>query len=285
MKITVLISTYNRPDALDAVLSGFHHQSGMLAGDWEIIVADDGSGPATQAVVKAHQKIFHDRLQHVWHEDLGFRLAEIRNRAALQARGDYLIFLDGDCIPQSDFLFQHAKLAERGWVVAGNRVLMSERFTLSYVSGECRPVSNWTGFSWLAHRLRKNINNFLGWLRLDLPKWRKKRKDSWKLLRGCNIGVWREDYLMVDGFDATFSGWGYEDSDFAVRLIRNGVGIKNGRFAMPVLHLWHKENDRSFEGENWRRFEASIRSEHVKALKGISSLDIDPGWLSNGKSE
>ena len=272
MKISVVISTYNRPDALAAVLAGFAAQQGAEPSDWEVVVADDGSDSRTADVVARFRPQFGDRLQHAWHEDKGFRLAEIRNLAAQRARGGYLVFLDGDCVPQRDFIAGHLALAEPGWVVAGNRVLLSEPFTADYLAGRSAPAAVWGRLTWLRLRAGKRVNNGLGWLRLALPAWRKKRRADWKLLRGCNIGVWKADYLAVDGFDAAFSGWGYEDSDFAVRLIRHGVGIKNGRFSVPVLHLWHRENDRSSQGENWERFEASLHGSHVRALRGLSGM-------------
>ncbi len=277
MKISVVVSTYNRPDALQAVLEGFCHQQASSL-EWEVIVADDGSSGKTSDVVEAFRDRLSGRLKHVWHEDMGFRLAEIRNRAVMQASGDYLVFLDGDCIPLPDFIAQQAILAEAGWVVAGNRILLGQDFTDVYLKGQVKPVFEWTWLDWGIRRLHGRINNALGWLRLPLPKWRKKRAQDWRLLRGCNIGVWTNDFLAVDGFDATFSGWGYEDSDFAVRLLRDGVKIKNGRFAVPVMHLWHRENDRSQSGENWARFEASLHGSHVRAVSGLSGLLAEHGY-------
>ena len=92
-------------------------------------MADDGSGPATAALVEAWQGKVGRRLAHVWHEDRGFRAAEIRNRAILAARGAYCVFLDGDCIVRPDFVAAHRRLAEPGWFVTGNRVLLSPELT------------------------------------------------------------------------------------------------------------------------------------------------------------
>lgn len=274
MRLSVIVSTYNRPDALQAVLEGFCHQRESVH-EWEVIVADDGSTDSTARIVESFLLRLPGRLKHVWHEDKGFRLAEIRNRAALQAGGEYLVFLDGDCIPLPDFIVQQALLAEPGWVVAGNRVLLAQAFTDVYLRGQEKRIFSWTWFDWALHRCNGSINNALGWLRVSLPKWRKKRAQDWRLLRGCNIGVWKQDLIALDGFDATFSGWGYEDSDFAVRLLRHGVKIKNGRFAVPVMHLWHRENDRSQSGENWARFERSLHGAHIRAVSGITGLAAD----------
>ena len=93
MLISVIVSTYNRPDALRSVLAGFAEQSDR---DFEVLVADDGSGDATRATVDALRPAFGVPVRHVWHEDRGFRLAAIRNLAATQAQGDYVLFVDGE---------------------------------------------------------------------------------------------------------------------------------------------------------------------------------------------
>ena len=76
------------------------------------MIADDGSGPETKKVVEDFQKIFPVPLIHAWQKDLGFRLAASRNNACKLSSGDYLIFLDGDCIPKKDFVEKHRKLAD-----------------------------------------------------------------------------------------------------------------------------------------------------------------------------
>ena len=124
--ISVIVSTYNREDALEAVLRSLAAQSDA---DFEVVVADDGSGPATAALVETWKGKLGRRLDHVWQEDRGFRAAEIRNRAILASRGDYCIFLDGDCIARPDFVAMHRRLAEPGWFVTGNRILLSRALT------------------------------------------------------------------------------------------------------------------------------------------------------------
>lgn len=270
MKLSVIVSTYNRTDALNAVLAGLAGQRDVDAADWEVIVADDGSGPATREVVESWQARFPCALRHVWHEDTGFRLAAIRNRSATQAQGEYLVFLDGDCIPFPDFAHHHLKLAEAGWFVAGNRVLLAEKFTRKLL-GSRHPAApaNWGALRWLLARVSGKSNRAIPWLRLGLDSARKKRAQRWQVLKGCNIGVWKSDFVRVNGFDEAFSGWGHEDSDFAVRLIRAGIRLKDGRFAVPVLHLWHKENDRAQQPENWARLEVTLKGHHVRATLGL----------------
>ena len=126
MLISVVVTTYNRPDALRAVLAGLAAQTDH---GFEVLVADDGSRDDTRQLVERTAAAFPVPVAHVWQEDEGFRAGAARNRAAAVARGEYLVFLDGDCVPRPDFVAQHRTLAERGWMVAGNRILLSEAFT------------------------------------------------------------------------------------------------------------------------------------------------------------
>ncbi len=211
------------------------------------------------------------RLEHIWHADRGFRAAEIRNRAILAARGTYCIFLDGDCIARPDFVGTHRELAERGWFVSGNRVLLSRDLTAKVLRENLRP-ENWTFPRWLAERLRGGINRLSALLWLPLGPLRKLRQRAWKGARSCNLAIWRADLDRVDGFDSDYSGWGKEDSDIIVRLLRAGIHRKDGTFATGVLHLWHVEADRSRLTANEHKLDDVIASDRVRARRGLSSL-------------
>lgn len=267
-KLSLIVTTYNRPDALRAVLDALACQQG--AGEFEVLVADDGSRPDTAELVAAHARSYPVPLLHVWQEDAGFRAAAARNKAALRASGDYLIFLDGDCLPLPDFCARHRRLLEAGWCVAGSRVLLSETFTGSLLAGaNPAQVVHWRSADWRAAVKRRQANKATACRRWPLGPLRKLGGRRWQRVRTCNLGVWRSDFVAVNGFDESFNGWGYEDSDFAVRLLRHGVRVKDGRFSVPVLHLWHRENDRSKQPENWARFEATLNGNHVRARQGL----------------
>ena len=126
MRIAVIVTTYNRPDALAAVLEGYLAQTDR---DFEVLVADDGSTPDTAQVVQQFQARATFPIHHVWQEDDGFRAAAIRNRALAATTADYIIFTDGDCIPPADFVAQQRKLSEQGCFLSGNRLLLSRDFT------------------------------------------------------------------------------------------------------------------------------------------------------------
>jgi glycosyltransferase involved in cell wall biosynthesis len=266
--ISLIVATYNREAALAAVLRAFGRQTDL---HFELIIADDGSGPATKRVVDEASSAPSVPIKHVWHEDRGFRLAEIRNRAILQSSGAYCVFLDGDCIPPPGFVAAHRRLAERGWFVAGNRTLMSPALSARVESGQLMP-EGWGTAAWIGARLRGEINRVAPLISLPLGAARKLQGKRWQSARGGNLAIWKDDLLRVDGFDAAFSGWGREDSDIIVRLIRAGVLRKDGRFATGVLHLWHPENDRARLADNERRLDAVLRGDRIRAERGLSTL-------------
>jgi glycosyltransferase involved in cell wall biosynthesis len=266
--ISIIVTTYNREDALAAVLRALAAQSDR---DFEVIVADDGSGPATAALVAQWQGKVGRRLAHVWHEDRGFRAAEIRNRAILAAHGDYCIFLDGDCLARPDFVATHRRLAERGAFVTGNRILLSSGLTDNVLRDQIAP-EHWSWPRWLAERLRGGVNRLAALLHLPLGPLRRLRRTAWRGARSCNLAVWRADLDRVDGFDADYSGWGKEDSDIVVRLLRAGVTRKDGVFATGVIHLWHAHADRARLTTNEVKLSDIISSDRVKAERGLSTL-------------
>jgi glycosyltransferase involved in cell wall biosynthesis len=267
--ISVIVATYNRPDALDAVLRSLLHQSDA---DFDVLVADDGSTAQTKDLVEAWQPRFNGRLAHVWHPDDGFRLAEIRNRAILAASGDYCIFLDGDCIARGDFVAAHRALSQPGRFVTGNRLLLSKALSERILQQKLEP-ERWTFADWRRARMAGEIKRLAPLLALPLGPLRNVlRANDWRGAQGCNLGIWRSDLIAVDGFEGAFASWGREDSDLLIRLMRAGIRRKDGRMATGVLHLWHAEADRSGLAANERRLDNIRASTRIRAERGLSAL-------------
>jgi glycosyltransferase involved in cell wall biosynthesis len=264
--ISVITTTFDREDALDAVLRGLSRQSDRA---FEVVIADDGSAPATARLIRDWTSRLGVSLKHVWQEHRGFRAAAVRNRAIRASQGSYCIFLDGDCIPRSDFIAAHRSLAEPGWFVAGNRVLLSHVLTEQVLRDRLAPET-WSFGAFVRRRLRGDINRLMPLVHLPLGAGRKAQARSWLGCRSCNLAVWRSDLERVDGFDASYTGWGKEDSDLVVRLLHGGVRRKDGRFATGVLHLWHPEADRSQLPDNEARLGNVLGSDHVRAETGLS---------------
>jgi glycosyltransferase involved in cell wall biosynthesis len=265
--ISIIVTTYNRPDALEAVLRGLERQSDRA---FEVVVADDGSTPDTAAMLQSWQGRLS--LIHTWQEHQGFRAAEIRNRAILASSGAYCIFLDGDCIPREDFVQEHRALAELGWFVVGNRVLMSKQLTDRTLSQHLEPERWSLADAWRA-RFNGDINRVAPLLQVRLGPLRKLKPQYWWGARSCNLAVWRADLDRVDGFDCSYVGWGLEDSDLLIRLLRAGVNRKDGRFATGVLHLWHPlAADASLLSANQVLLDAIQHSNRILSVGGMSSL-------------
>lgn len=271
MLISVIVTTYNRPDALSAVIHALMDQTDE---NFEILVADDGSTEASfQALSRfraARPAAGLKSLLHAWQPDNGFRASAARNLGVFASKGEYLVFLDGDCIPRPDFVRRHRMLAESGFMVSGSRVLLSESFTRQLLSSSQVPAIHALGLPyWLKQRLKGNTNKFMPLLHFPDSPMRHYRSVKWNRIKSCNLAVWRNDYEAVNGFDESFIGWGHEDADLVLRLARHGIKRKGGAFSTEVFHLWHRENTRSTESENRQRVEERMRTGVIKAEVGL----------------
>lgn len=264
--ISVVITTYNRSDALLAVLAGLVRQTDR---NFEVVVADDGSRDAHRQAISTSPAARELRVVHVWHADVGFTASQVRNLGVAAAKGHYIIFLDGDCVPEVDFIAQHKALAQSGFFVNGSRVLLSTELTQRVLTGS-EPICGRSIFYWIQQRLLGHASKLSHLLRLPDGAWRLARKFSWKGIRSCNMGVWRADFERVDGFDESFVGWGHEDADFVLRLHHCGVIRKNGFCATEVFHLWHREANRNNASQNAQLVRDRVKTGVTRSTLGYS---------------
>lgn len=262
--LSIVITTYNRSDALMPVLAALAAQDDK---GFEVIVADDGSTQLHQDAVRAVVEGLGLPVIHVWHPDVGFTASRVRNLGVAASAGSYIVLLDGDCVPETDFVRRHRMLMEAGYFVNGSRVLLSQRLTQQAIAGEVS-VHGRSPWFWLRQRLSGNASKLGGILRLPDLATRKQADFVWKGIRSCNLGVWRQDYVSVDGFDESFVGWGHEDADFVLRLHNAGIHRKNGFLATEVYHLWHPEASRTAESRNAATVRERIRSGQVLPTMG-----------------
>lgn len=268
MKTAVIVTTYNRPDALAAVLEGYCGQRDQA---FDLIVADDGSQGETGEVVRQFSQRAPFSITHVWHEDQGFRAAAIRNRAIASTSADYIIFTDGDCVPSRQFVGVHKQLAEPGYFLGANRVLLSAELSIR-VLRERSPIHVWSGMEWAYRWVRREVNRILPLMKLPDGPFRKWSPARWRGIKTCNLSAWRTDLVRVNGLDASYEGWGLEDSDLVIRLLHAGVKHKNARLAATVFHLWHPEHDRGRVRVNQERLESLLRSNTIRATIGLDTF-------------
>ena len=265
MTTAFVVLTYNRSDALLAVLRGLAAQCGP--GD-TVVIADDGSRPEHIDAMRGGLPHFRCPVRHVWHPDTGFTASRTRNLGALAARSEYIVFLDGDCVPNPRFVQEHRLLAEHGAFVNGSRVLLSQKLSSQVTDGTVE-LGALQGADWLRLRLSGDVNKLAHFVHWPGAPFRRQRRFHWKGIRSCNFALWYGDLEAVNGFDESFEGWGHEDADLVLRLHNQGCMRKNGFFGTEVFHLWHRENSRDAESANRSRVLARMQSGIVRAERGL----------------
>jgi glycosyltransferase involved in cell wall biosynthesis len=256
MTISLIISTFNRPDALARVLAGVARQTHSPA---EIFIADDGSDESTRSVVEKWKGQSRVPVNHVWHSHEGFRKTLILNKAIKAAHADYIVFLDGDCVPHARFIADHEVLAEKGFWVQGRRSFVKSEYVERF---DPPATSIWL---WL---LFGRMSGVFKAIRLPSPIIR--RGTEQRGLIGCNMGIWREDLVAINGFDETYIGWGGEDSDIGSRLYHLGRPRKFVYGHAIVYHLNHPMLSRDSHGRNRDRLEETLRSRRVRCERGLA---------------
>lgn len=259
MQAAVIVTTYNRPRALTEVLRALSRQTRPPV---EVTVADDGSGPQTAAVVKKAAAQAAYPLQHVWQEDRGFRAARIRNRAINACREEYLILLDGDCIPGRHFIEDHLRLARAGCFFQGKRILVGRRLSRRFTADHADSLGKL-----IFHALRGELGNWHHLPRVPFVKPARTRRLGG--VRSCNMGLFKKDLVAVNGFNQDFEGWGREDTELVVRLYRLGLKRMEHRFMAICYHLWHPEHNRRDLDRNDRLLEAALTSTSYYCKNGL----------------
>ena len=267
-RLTVVVSTYEWPEALDAVLRALSEQSDRT---FDVVVADDGSGAETALVVQRWQGRFGQRLTHIWHPDEGFRAARARNLGALACDSDLLVFLDGDCVPRRDFVRAARAAAQPGWFAVGRRLDLSSAFTRRVLRHDL-PVHRWSLARWLPERrsctglaaLTARDRRKVG--RLGVPEFIPDRNAYSPMFLAAN------DFEQVNGYDLRYEGWGEEDVDLAIRLRRLGLRCGHLGSAGTVFHLWHPSL-LGTQRPNWRLLQQTQRSGALGAVVGLRELE------------
>lgn len=266
-KISIIVATYNWPDALSLCLQSLIQQTDQ---NYELIVADDGSGPPTKTVINEIQTKFAFPIKHVWQEDDGCRKTRIANKAIAVSDGNYLVFIDGDCIAQPDFIHQHRKLAQKNCLITGSRVLLSEKLTQQLLSKKQWDFIEFKN-NLFKYRLAGDINKLLQLVfKRGVGNWRNFKPFLWKRIKGCNMACWKSDALAINGFDESLVGWAHEDADFVFRLEHAGVQRKSGSWATEVIHLYHRVRDQSMNSASVQRLKEKIERMKITAVNNLT---------------
>lgn len=256
---SLLISTYNWPEALSSCLYSVMQQS-MLPN--EIIIADDGSKAETSDLIQEWKQRSSVPIIHVWHPDEGFRLSTIRNLAISRAGYSYIIQIDGDILLHRRFIADHLQSSMNGVFLCGSRVAMPEELSTTLLKSNSKiPRLSQIPSGYLLNSLRIP---FLSRIMANYFY-----KNTLKKLRGCNMSFWKEDLMRVNGYNEDITGWGLEDSEIAVRLINAGVEKRILKFKAIAFHLFHNESNKTNPDKNINWLDAAIKSNIKWAENGI----------------
>ena len=266
------MSTYNAEEWLEKVIIGFAQQT---ISNFEIVIADDGSKESTKVAINAMRIKTGLDIQHIWQEDDGFQKCRILNKSIVAAKGDYLVFTDGDCIPRADFLESHLKFREKGFFLSGGYYKLplniSKKITIADIEEQKCFKLSWliaNGLKRSPKNLKLITKGFLStFLNFVTPT-----NASWN---GHNSSAWKSDLLAVNGFDEEMQ-YGGEDRELGERLFNFGLKSKQIRYNAICIHLDH---DRGYVSDATWQKNAKIRqytkeNKIVQTSNGIKSQAI-----------
>jgi glycosyltransferase involved in cell wall biosynthesis len=274
VRLSVIVSTYNKPRDLERVLHGYAAQTDR---GFELLVADDGSGPETAAVIDRVRREAGLPAVHVWHEDRGFRKSEIMNRVIAASTGDYLLFTDGDSIPRADLVAVHRALARPGAYLGGGYLKLSPEASEAITVEDVR-AGRFVELAWLRANGWRPGRRALRLVRSPvLAAALDRLTPTAPLFAGNNASVWREAMLAVNGFDMEM-GYGGLDRAVGYRLVNLGVRGIQVRHRAVCMHLHHQRpyKDAEVMRRNREILDSIRRTGQTRARRGIAELEPDP---------
>jgi glycosyltransferase involved in cell wall biosynthesis len=231
--LSLVVAVYRQPQFLEWIFASLANQT---FDDYEVVIADDGSGPEIADVVRAAQARMRQPIRHAWHEDAGFRKTIIVNRAVTLTSAPYLVFIDGDCILHHRFLERHDRRRARGQALSGRRVMLDAELTARLTIDDVRSRRIEKPGFWWKHVKPHDRRN--GFYLPALYRLRGLSTDRYTLL-GCNFSLFRDDFLRVNGYDERIVGRGMEDTNLRTRLLNAGVRFRSISQEALEYHCHH----------------------------------------------
>jgi glycosyltransferase involved in cell wall biosynthesis len=260
-RLALVITTYERPDALAAVLASVSHQT---IAPTEILIADDGSGPSTREVVEAFIARCSAPVRLVSQPHSGFRVGRLRNLAIAATNMDYLVFIDGDMLLHPKFIADHARFRRHGFYTQGVRVHADELRTRQLIADPAQQPGFWSpGFGGLRRAYLLHSP--------PMASMTRRLANAFIAIKGCNLGIWRDDLVRVNGFNEAIEGWGAEDKELAARLENSGVRRQTLLFGGIASHLHHAPASRSTLPRNLALLEVAQRERRVRCERGLDA--------------
>lgn len=228
---SVVVACYNQLDVLPLALAGLASQRWR---EIEVILADDGSREDYAPLLREWSRRFPYGMQHVRHEDRGFRKTRILNRAVRVSRFDALVFIDADCVAHPAFVGGHLGCLVPGTAATGRRAhLPREAFpSVEKILSRGMTISlpRLLALKLLGRASVVEHGVFLPWL----------PEAAGAGILGSNLSVLKADLAAINGFNEEYEEWGTgEDTDLDLRLRQNGVRVRAFRTALVQYHVAH----------------------------------------------
>ncbi|MDB2368820.1 glycosyltransferase family 2 protein [Flavobacteriales bacterium] len=257
MTCTLIIATYNWPQALELVLISVSKQT--IIPD-EIVIADDGSTKETLDVIKKVKKKLNLPIKHVWQEDQGFRKTKILNKSFAIAKGEYIVQVDGDIVLHKKFVEDHLGNARPNVFLHGSRSFLNNRLSQKSIHEKI------TSFNFFEKGLTNRWNAIYF---KPLAMFARPNK-SLKKTRGCNFSCFKKDFLLVNGYNEDMIGWGKEDTELSARLINNNILKKQLKNCALSYHLEHQTFERKGLNKNIKILENTILKKEKYCENGVA---------------
>ena len=243
MKTSLVIATYNWPEALELVLLSVLKQSVMPD---EVLIADDGSTLETQVLIKLYSSKFQTGIKHVWQEDKGFQKTSILNKSVSESKGEYIIQIDGDIIMHKHFIRDHIKTKQS---------ILHSNINFSFFEKGIKNRINSIHSSFLARLLSQKNKTLKG-------------------TRGCNFSYWKEGFIKANGYNEDMNSWGKEDTELSVRLMNNGMQKIKLKCLAVCYHLHHTISSRTGLNINNTILNLAINNKTKFCTNGINKYAI-----------
>jgi glycosyltransferase involved in cell wall biosynthesis len=252
MRVSVIIAVYKDIEALSLIIEALKQQTYK---NFEVVIAEDGDNAAMRDYVATIKGL---DIKHTTQEDSGVRKARSQNNGIIASRGEYLIFIDGDCIPYTTFIEAHVALAAQRTVLSGRRVNLSDSLTQKIKAGVVKIIDIEKHFyKYIVLAFEKNSKyeygiylSPTGWLYPLVSKFRKRNTS----ILGCNFSCFREDMIALNGFDEGYGETSLsDDTDLDWRFRSFGLEIKSCKNVANQLHLWHSYNERDIGSFYWEK--------------------------------
>lgn len=263
--VSLIIACYNQADFLRKIFISLQRQSFI---DFEIVIADDGSGTALAEVVADYRNQFKHPVQHAWHPDNGFQKTVIANEAVRLSRADYLIFIDGDCLLHHRFIERHFARGKRGIVLSGRRIPLTSELTEKLTDTDVQNGKFERIFFWWNHTEDKNRKRGL-YLPFVYKLINRTQKNYW--VWGSNFSMFKDDFISLNGYEENIIGRGYEDINLSERIKLKGLKIKKITYEALQYHLFHSSGPLPHSQESIDRI---VHPTHFYAAKGINNPQV-----------